>query len=130
MPEHKRESSINSIKPTFELNIGIGSKGHKLFIAANQFYDEEQLVSELTPILNHADSAFDNETGRLRSGSSDHRWFEYVPKWILSNPDKDGIRHRIGLHVPPKLFNTFITELLNHGYRVIPIVSDTSPFKH
>ncbi len=130
MPEHKRESSINMSKPTFELNIGIGSKGHRLFIAANQSYNEEHLVSELTPFFNHADPAFDNETGRLRSGACDRQCFEAGPTWILSNPDEDGIRHRIGLRVPPKLLNTLITELLNHGYRVIPIVSDTSPFKH
>ncbi len=130
MQEHKRESSINMMKPTFELNIGVGSKGHRLFIAANQSYSKEELVSELTPIFKHVDPAFDNETDRLRSGSSYRPCVEAGPKWILSNPDKDGIHHRIGLRVPPKLFNTLITELLNHGYRVIPIVSDTSPFRH
>ncbi len=93
MPEHKRESSINMSKPTFELNIGVGSKGHRLFIAANQSYSEEALVSELTPIFKHADPAFDNETGHLHSGSSYRPCVESGPKWIFSNPDQDGIRH-------------------------------------
>lgn len=130
MQEHKGESSINMSKPTFELNIGMGSKGHRLFIAANQSYSEELLVSELTRFLNHADAVLDNETGRLRSRSSSRQCFQSGLEWIFGKPDKDGIYHRIGLCVPPKLFNKLITELMNNEYRLIPVVSDTSPFRH
>ncbi len=107
-------------KTTFMLKMESGNKDYKLVVAPHQSFSEEELVSKITPLL--------NEAGHHRGGLS-YRQYDAAPKWILTKPDKDGIRHRKGLRVPKPLFNKFLTELINHGYRVIPIVSDKSPFK-
>ncbi len=117
-------------KPNFELKMGKGNKDYKLVIAPHQKYSEDELVSEITPILNHINPLFDDETGHLRVGLSDHKYLESEFKWILSSPDQKGVRHRVGLLVTQKYINMFVTELIHHGYRVFPTTSVSSPYRH
>ena len=100
---------------TFDLISPIDHENRRLMISANQIINEQELVSNITPILNRVNPNVDDKTGNLLDTLSISK---EGPLWILSRPDSKGIRHRIGITVSPKLLNKLIRELIICGYRI------------
>lgn len=117
-------------KLTFELTGQIDNENRSLLIDTNQTFDEQGLVYDITPIFDLVDSSLNYVTASYHNRSSYSGRLDSGLRWILTEPDSKGIRHRIGISVHPCLFNKLITELTNKGYRVISIVFGISPFKH
>lgn len=117
------------MKLTFELKDRIENGHYWLMIGANQIYDEQELVSDLVPVFNRVDPSLDDQTGRLLNGQMYSRYFDSGPRWILTEPDSEGIRHRIGISVHPQFLDRLITELNSIGYQVTHNVSDTPSLK-
>ena len=106
-------------KPTFELKVARGNSEYRLIIATNQNFNEEELDHDISPIFNLVKPSLNNVTGNFLSGFSFNQCFETGPKWILAEPDSEGIRHRIGISVHPQLLDKLITEMNLIGYRIV-----------
>lgn len=117
------------MKLTFELKDRIENGHYRLIIDSNQNYDEQQLVIDLAPVFHHVDPSLDNVTGRLLTGLIYSKYFDSGPRWIFTEPDSEGIRHRIGISVHPQFLDKLITELNCIGYQVVHNESDTPPLK-
>ena len=117
------------MKLTFELKDRIENGHYRLIIGSNQVYDEQELGSDLIPVFHRVDPSLDDLTGRLLDGQMYGRYFDSGPRWILAEPDPEGIRHRIGISVHPQLLDRLITELNHIGYQLIHELSDTHTLK-
>lgn len=115
-------------KPTFELQGANGNSEFRLLIITNHSFDEEELDDHITSIFHRVNSSLDEVTGNLLSGCNLTQCFETGPKWILTEPDADGIRHRMGISVHPRLLDKLITEMSFIGYRIIHEVSENPLF--
>ncbi len=92
--------------------------------------DDSEVVSKLLPIFYRVNPSLDNEAGIPLSGLSYRQTYKNGPKWILAVDSSEDKLQRIGISVPNKLLNNLITEMIDFGHRVIPVVSGISPYKH
>ena len=111
-------------KPTFELKEANGNSEFRIFIASNQSFDEEELDHHITPLFHRVNPSLDDATGNLLSGLCLSQCFETGPKWILTEPGSDGVCHRMGISVHPRLLDELITEMGLIGYRIIQNVTE------
>lgn len=117
-------------KLTFELNPSAGNDRRTLIIRRNQIMDESEIVSKMLLIFYRVNPSLDNLADAQLSGLSYGQSYKTEPKWILAVDSSEDKLQRIGISVPNKLLNKLITEMIDSGHRVIPIVSGISPYNH
>ena len=107
------------MKPNFVLGTREDNGKFRLLIIKNQIIDEEELENDLSPVFHRVNSSLNNITGNFFEGLSYNQSFKSGPKWILTEPDSDGVSHCIGISVHARLLKKLIVEMNHIGYRIV-----------
>ena len=107
------------MKPAFVLGTRDDNGEYRLLIIKDQIIDEEELEYDLSPVFHRVNPSLNDITGNFLEGLSYNQSFKTGPKWIITEPDSDGVNHCIGISVHARLLDKLMTEMNRIGYRII-----------
>ena len=107
------------MKPAFVLGTRTDNGEFRLLIIQDQIFDEEELEYDLSPVFHRVNPSLNDVTGYFFGGLSYNQSFKTGPKWILTEPDSDGVSHCIGISVHAQLLDKLIAEMKLIGYQIV-----------
>lgn len=107
------------MKPNFVLGNREDNGEFRLLIIRDQIIDEEELEYDLSPVFHRVNPFLNDVTGNFFEGVSYNQSIKTSPKWILTEPDSDGVNHCIGISVHARLLDKLIAEMNLIGYQIV-----------